>query len=494
MARSLADSGRGLPFPRCALPFRLAARACFLLLLFAVGSLAIRSGRGQDESALGTSAPAQDWGDASESVGPYLLAFAILLGISAMASASETAIFSLTKIDVMQARKQSSRGSRALIYLLDHPNDTLTTILVLNTLVHVGLSLAAGALSELFFSGFTVRGLTLAAFGATAVILVFGEVIPKCVAHIKADILAPIVSWPIAIVAYLLTPFRILMNALIRWVFRELKVPEERITDRVSGEELKAMISAGDVKTILEEDEREMIHGVFDLNHTFAEEIMIPRGEVAALPDTISQEGMLAALRESKFKRIPIYRDNLDHLLGFVLVKEVLLNPQRPWRESLRALLCVPARVRLFDLLTRFRREAIKIAALVDEYGGVAGIVTLHNLLEEIVGDIADRHEPVVDEFQTLGERRFRVRGEMNLHDLGRELGIDFPEDLGNTVGGFVMNMLGSVPVVGKVLAYNGLNFKVIRMTGRRIAQLEITRETGLEGAPAGAVPEGLQG
>lgn len=412
---------------------------------------------------------------------PLVIFFVLLLCASGAVSGSETAIFSLNKVDLVRARRKPTRSGRALIGLLDHPNDTLTTLLVLNNLLNVALSLTAGALTESLFSGMTVAGFGAAALGATALLLTFGEVVPKCIAHVHANVVAHMVALPTAAAATILTPARLPMNAFIRWVFTRFGIRLARVTDRLSEDELKAMIQTGEASTVLEEDEREMIHGVFELRQTFAEEIMVPRPEVVAFETSLGQDEMLAALRGEHRSRVLIYRDSLDNLVGYILAKEVLLNPERDWHETIREAMCVPERIKLLDLLARFRRHSVKIAVLVDEYGGVAGVVTIRDLLEEIVGDLSERHEAVTMDMERIGADRWVVRGQMNLGELGEELDERFPEDLGTTVGGFVMNMLGHVPKAGDELRYDGLIMKVTRMTGRRISRVEIYRE-----APAG--------
>jgi CBS domain containing-hemolysin-like protein len=409
-------------------------------------------------------------------IGGLVAVAAALLVVSAFVSGSETAIFSLGKLDILKARKSGARSPRALLYLLDRPNDTLTTILTLNNLSNVALSLTVGALMQTLLTGHAWGAFAAAGLTATALILVFGEVVPKCVAHVKAPVWAPVAAWPIAAFAQALKPLRRAANVMIGVIFRKLRIPDPDPTGFVSEEELKAVISAGEVSAVLEEDEREMIHGVFELDETFAEEIMVPRTEVTALPDSLDQVEMLDRLRRARHSRVVIHHENLDHLVGFVLIKEVLLNPDRPWQESLREMLCVPSRVDLLELLTLFRRGMTKIAAVVDEFGGVTGIVTLHDLLEEIVGDMAERHEPAEQEFRPLGPDRWIVRGRMNLYELGRKLGVEFPDNLGHTLGGFVMNSLGRIPAAGEELRFNGLLMRVTRVIGRRVAQVEIVQ------------------
>ncbi|MCH8332594.1 HlyC/CorC family transporter [Candidatus Sumerlaeota bacterium] len=408
----------------------------------------------------------------------FILVTAVgLLLLSGLVSGSETAIFSLNKLDVIHARRSTARYDRALISLLDRPNDTLTTILVLNNLINVALALSAGALMERMEQYVAVPawlGFVLAGFFAASFILVFGEILPKSLAHARAPQIARAMAWPTAAAALVLTPIRILMNRFIGWVFAALKVPKAEMTDVVSEEELKAMISTGDVATLLEADEREMIQGVFELGDTFVEEIMVPRTEVVACSVKQGQREMMTMLRGTGHTRLLIYGENLDHLVGFVLSKEVLLSPDRDWKEFIRDVLIVPERVRLFDLLARFRRGSAKIAVVVDEYGGMAGIVTLHDVLEEIVGDRAERHEHVEDDCRLLGPGHWRVRGKMRLPDLGRELEVEFPDNMGTTVGGFFMNKSGKVPSEGAELRHNGLSLKVTRMVGRRITFLEV--------------------
>lgn len=477
---------------------RIARRAVAMCVFVVIGATLTSPLWGQADRAPDGSAPspevvgtpfdrpAQTSGDIPGRTPTGLwIVLAVLLMASGLISGSETALFSLNKLDVIQAHNKALRVNRVLIKLLDRPNDTLTTVLVLNNLVNVALSLTAGALTEFYFSGPSVGGFAVAAIGATGVLLVFGEVVPKCVAQARAPAFARLTAWPTAFASYVLTPVRAVMNRFIALMFRKLNVEETRITDRVSEEELKAIMTAGEVSTLLEEDEREMIAGVFELGATFAEEIMVPRTEVTVLADTLSQQEMLDELRGASHSRVLIYHGEIDHLDGFVLAKEILLNPERPWREGIREITCVPQRIRLFDLLTRFRRTSTKITALVDEYGQVAGIVTLHDLLEEIVGDIAERHEQVVSDCQKIGPGRWRVRGQMKLSDLGKELSIDFPDDLGNTIGGFIMNTLGKVPSTGAELRFEGLTLKVTRMVGRRVTHVEIHEADSARGDSA---------
>jgi CBS domain containing-hemolysin-like protein len=431
-------------------------------------------------------------GEGERSAAFLLPLFALLLVMSGFVSGTETAIFSLDRLDVLQLKGHPSGLRWALVYLLDRPNDTLTTILILNNVVNVAISLVGGAVAESYFHTFSPLALMLAAFGITSLILVFGEVVPKCVAQVSAHAVAPYVAWPTFAVAVVLRPVRRIMNGFIDWAFDLFNVPRAREAELVSEEELKVMLSAGRVSNLLEDEERDMILGVFELDDTYAEQIMIPRNEVLAFPDSLDQEEILSRLKGVPHSRILIYQQDLDHILGFILAKEVLLNPNQDWHACIREIICIPERMRLDDLLKRFRRSSTKIAAVVDEYGQLAGIVTIRDLLEEIVGDMAERHEKVAAEVKALKDGRYRVQGRTKLANLARRLAIEFPPDIGATAGGFMMNMLGHVPEEGAEVTYGGYRFRVDRMVGRKVSVLEIA-PVEAETTAAGRTGEGRE-
>lgn len=417
--------------------------------------------------------------------------FCLLLVLSGFVSGTETAIFSLDRIDILQLKSDSKGFRYALRYLLERPNDTLTTILILNNLINVAISLVGGAMAEVYFSTLSPLALAGVAFCVTSLILTFGEVVPKCVAQVTAHTIAPYAAWPTYLIATALRPVRRLMNAFIGWIFELLHVPLAGEADLVSEEELKVMLSAGRVSNLLEEEERDMILGVFELDDTYAEQIMVPRNEVLALSEALSQSEVVEKLKSAPHSRILVYRDDLDHLLGFVLAKEVLLNDPGDWHKCIREIICIPERMRLDDLLRQFRRNSTKIVAVVDEYGQVAGIVTIRDLLEEIVGDMAERHEKVVPEVRIQNDGSVSVLGRTKLADLARALSVEFPPDIGATAGGFVMNMLGQVPHEGAEVNYAAYTFRVKRMIGRKVNVIEVVPRAE---EPAAAVADSTEG
>ncbi|MEN6627296.1 MAG: hemolysin family protein [Candidatus Sumerlaeia bacterium] len=415
--------------------------------------------------------------------------FAMLIG-SGLMSACETALFSLDKLDISLMRGSHRWRERSILRLLDRPNDTLITILVINNVVNIAASLSAGALMTGVIGGESTLAFTLAAALATAGILFIGEIVPKMLAHLSPMRMARILSPPLVATAWTITPLRWAIRLGMRGLFRAFKIPEEAAGEDISEEELKAMIGSGEISQVLEQDEREMIDGVFELRGTSVDQILTPRLSVTAFPDDLGQEEMIARLRASTNSRVLIYHDTLDTLVGFLLVKEVLLEPERPWRELVREPVLVPERIGLLDLLQLFRRRRTKMAVVVDEYGAVAGIVTLQDLLEEIVGDIYEKHEHVQSEVVALEPgAHWKVSGAMDVDRLGEQLGAQFPTHLGRTVGGFVMNSLGRIPRVGDEVRQEPYVLRVQQMAGRRVHALDVTREaeTGGDGGEEAA-------
>jgi CBS domain containing-hemolysin-like protein len=408
--------------------------------------------------------------------GSLWVVLAGLLLASGLVSASETALFSLDKLDVSQLRGSRSLAARLTMRLLDRPNDTLVSILILNNFVNIAVTLTVAALADGLLAGAPAEAFTLAAAASTGCILLFGEILPKMLAHSHPRAGARLLAPPLSVVSYVLTPVRMTLHLTLRGLYGLFRIPESAPMEEVSEEELKVMINSGEVSSVLEADELEMIDGVFDLRHTTIEEIMTPRTSIVAIPDDLDQAEVVRRLRETTNNRVLIHHDTLDDLVGFVLVKEVLLEPETPWHKHLREPLCVPEQMRLLDLLKLFRRQRMKMAVAVDEYGGVSGIVSHQDLLEEIVGDIYEKHEQRQLWIEPSGEGRWLLNGSLDLDEAAEQLMVEFPTRRGRTVGGFVMNTLGRIPRVGDSVEHAGLQFRVTEMSARRVHRLEVRR------------------
>ena len=400
-----------------------------------------------------------------------------LLLASGLIAASETALFALDKIDISRMRNSTLWIDRWVVRLRDRANETLVTILLANNIINICASMTSGALMlQLFGADDSAWTFVFAAALATTGILLFGEIWPKLWAFSSPHFLARMVAPILLVISVLLAPARWLLDRSLRGVYGLLNIPAHHDDHEVTDEEIKVMINTAEVSQVLKEEEIEMIDGVFQLRSATAADVLTPRVAVVGVPDTLDQEEMIARLRQHPNSRVLVYHETLDHLTGFLLAKEVLLDAKGDWRTYVREALCVPERIGLFDLLQTLRRQRRKMAVVVDEYGGVAGIVTLQDLLEEIVGDIYEHHEPVDRDVQSIDVETWRVAGKISLGVLGDELEVTFPENHGRTVGGFVMNTLGRIPRVGDEITFGPLTMRVEEMAGRRVPVLAVTR------------------
>ena len=243
------------------------------------------------------------------------------------------------------------------------------------------------------------------------------------------------------------------------------------------------MIAGSDLDGGLEQDERELIDSVVEFGSARARDIMTPRPQLCAFPDTTPHDAMVERMRRLQFSRVLVYRETLDDIRGVLHVKDLLLNPEGDYRTMLRKPLVVPENKGLTDLLREFRLRRVHIAVVCDEYGRTAGVVTMDDLLEEIVGEITDENRGGPEAIRQIGPTTWLVPGRTDVVDLRDQLGLDLSEELGRTVSGYLTNRLGRIPAVGDSIEQEGFRLTVERMGVRRIAMLRVDRLTALEKA-----------
>ncbi|MFH0795118.1 MAG: hemolysin family protein [bacterium] len=420
--------------------------------------------------------PPLDAGD----FGPRALLIAVLAVFVlslAFFSCCEFAVFSIGRIHLHQMEGDNRKGFNTLRDLLSDSRSTLILILLAENFSSIGAALTSGALSDRIFDGHPVLAFLIGGLGALALMLVLGEMVPKLLAIERAEPLALFAAPMLQFLRRVLSPILAVFISIIDVMTARLHLPKEDYSNLVTEEELKALILSRELESVLESDEQEMITGVFGLGETTAEDVMTPRANVEAFPSDLSQVEMLAAVRNSRHTRLLVYKDDLDHLEGVLYAKELLLNRDTDFQHLLREPLFVPPRKPLDDLLAAFKRERTQLAIVVDEYGGTAGLVTLHDVMEEILGEIEEEefsheHPP----FVVHDEETFLVQGRVELETLSEKLGIEFPEEHGRTLGGFVANSLGKIPKAGDHFDYEGYRFCVSRMAQRRVAHVVVQR------------------
>jgi CBS domain containing-hemolysin-like protein len=408
----------------------------------------------------------------------YLIILVIFLFLSAFFSGAETALTSLGKLKVKELMQKGEKWKKTIAIWIEDPNKILTTILIANNVVNIGAaSLATALCIEIFKS----KGIGIAWGVTTFLILEFGEITPKIFARQHAEKLSLLVIKPLRVLSFFLSPLIkalvFLTNLFLKPLGGEMKKESSFITE----EEIRGLISAGEKEGVLEEGEREMLHSIFEFGDTRVSEVMIPRVDMVAIEEGITLDLLLNLIKEKRHSRIPVYREDIDEIVGIFYVKDLL----GLWREDqeikvkdlMRSPYFVPELKKVSDLLHEFQKKKVHMAIVVDEYGGVSGLVTLEDLLEEIVGEIRDEYDVEEILYKRLEDGSILVNAKMDIGEANKKLKINIPEDDDpETVGGFILDLLGRVPRRGEEVEYKNLKIIIVEANEHSLSKLKIKK------------------
>lgn len=404
----------------------------------------------------------------------HLLGLTLLLALSAFFSGSETALMSLDRLRVKYLVQKKRPGAGHLEALLSQPDRLLGTILVGNNLVNIAASVFA---TTLFVRFFGERGELFTILILTPILLIFSEVSPKAYAARFPEKVSFWVLRPILGVLWLLTPVVWVVTAIPRVLNRLLGAEEVR--PALSEDEIRSIITMGEETGIVPKEQRRMLHGVFELSQIRVRDVMIPRTEVIGIERSSTFEDALAQARTSRHSRFPVYEGSLDSIIGIIHSKDILnyVGTSQAFDLSTiaRPPYFVPESKRIATLLQSFRRKRAHLAVVVDEYGGVEGIVTLEDIFEEIVGEIEDEYD-VVEEalFREISPGRFLVDGSALLRTINHRFSLQLSEEHANTLAGFLLREMGTIPQEGDSCEANGTSFVVRKVVDHRIEEIEM--------------------
>jgi len=417
----------------------------------------------------------------------YLFVFAVLLILSGFFSASEAAYFSLSPADLERMRPKKDYGSKQVVNLLAHPRRLLITIVVGNTVVNIGAASLAAVLTldvSNYFGIDPTIGVLIDIVIVTFVILICAEIIPKIAAVKNAKKVARNFAFPMTVFFYLFSPVVSIFYAFTQWLSSILHVGKSRLL--VSEEELLSIVDVGEEKGTLQKDEKEMIHSIFEFGETAVREIMVPRIDMICISTDTEFETLLTIINTHLHSRIPLYKNEIDNIIGIIFAKDLLplvnqKNTETTEKISLEKLArpayFVPEIKKIDALLKEFQEHRIHMAIVVDEYGGTAGLVTLEDIIEEIVGEIQDEHDIEPPQYQKVNENEFIVDGSMDLEEINEELRLNLPTEEGvETIGGFLFGLFGSVPKDKQFIQYEDYKFTVEKIHKRRIQKVRITK------------------
>lgn len=317
-------------------------------------------------------------------------------------------------------------------------------------------------------------------FAVAVLTLVLGEMLPTNIALGHADTLAPRVAGVLDLLTRVLAP----ALRLLQWISNKVARPFVGRTalGTITEEEIKLLVDAGSEGGAIEDEEKEMIYSIFQFGDTLAREVMVPRIDMVALEINTPLREALNTIVEAGHSRIPIYEDSIDHIRGLLYAKDLLALwrdgiQDRPIKELLRPAYFVPESKKAVDLLQDMQQRKVHLAIVVDEYGGTAGLVTLEDLIEEIVGEIRDEYDFNEEEiYQQVGEHEYLVDAGIDLDDFNRLLDADLPTDDSDTLGGYIFSKLGKVPVAGETLTEDTLHMEVLSVDDKRIRKIRVVR------------------
>lgn len=395
-----------------------------------------------------------------------LITVIILLCLSAFFSSSETALTTVNQIRMRTLADNGDKRAARVLHVTGNPGKMLSAILIGNNIVNLSASSISTSLAIHLFGN---TGAGIATGILTFLILIFGEVTPKTMATIKADSMSLTAAAPIGFLMKILTPVIFIINKLSLGLMFLLHVNIKDAQKKMTEEELRTIVDVSQENGVIEHEERDMIHNLFDFGDAEAKEIMVPRIDMTFVQADATYQEVLDIFRQDMFTRLPVYEDSTDNVIGIINMKDFLLQNDTP-EFSVRNLLREPyftyEHKNTADLFLEMRKSSISLAIVLDEYGVTAGLITLEDLLEEIVGEIRDEYDAdEEDDITRISDREFYVLGSANLNDVSEALSLHFTSDDYDTIGGYCLGLLDHLPEKNEIiLTDNNILLRIDRM------------------------------
>lgn len=406
----------------------------------------------------------------------------LLLVISAFLSGSETALTATSKARMLRLQQEGQRRARWVIFLLEQKERLLSAILLGNNLVNI---LASALATRLFLEAFGETGVVYATLVMTVMVVVFAEVLPKTYAILAPDVTALRFAGPLRILVILLAPITRILSFVSGSILRLTGLSKNANSSLVPAhEEIRGAIDLHHQEGAVHKGDRDMLGGILDLGDTTLEEIMVHRSAILVLDADLPSDEIVAAALESPFTRIPLWRDNPENIIGILHAKDLLRalanSPvgaagidieniaSPPW--------FVPETTSLSEQLNAFRERKAHFALVVDEYGALMGLVTMEDILEEIVGSIDDEHDRPDNMLRRRPDGTLEVSGALSVRDLNREMGWNLPDDEASSIAGLVIHEARVIPEIGQVFEFHGLRFRIMSRQKNRLMQIRISQ------------------
>lgn len=405
--------------------------------------------------------------------------FILLLLLSAFFSSAETAYSSANKIRLRSYADEGRRGAKKALYIVEHFDKALSTILVGNNLVNIAAATISAQLATNIFGPST--GVFISTFVVTILVLIFGEIMPKSFAKEYAEILALRISTVLLFLITVLTP--------VTWFFLQLKkgisllVRNKEQSPSFTEEELKVMVQLSEDEGVLNKNEKELVHRSLDFDDIIVGEILKPRIDIVAIDVNQSAEEIKNIFFQERYSRLPIYDGNIDNIIGILSERDFLTalikHQEIDLRQLLREPFLVVESMKISSLLPELQKNKVHMAIVIDEFGGTSGLITLEDILEEIVGEIWDEHDEKVKLVKQIDQGTYVFYADYSLDDFARFTQVELPDTSYHTLGGWLVEEFQRIPAEGDEFTYEHLTLKVEEAEHRRIRKVKVMLQTG---------------
>src|SRR5436190_9671391 len=405
-----------------------------------------------------------------------LIILIISLILCAMASGAETALTSVSRIKLKNLVEEGDKKALEIERLTANPNIFLSTILVVNSVAVIIASSMTTVLALRFFPNY---GELIGTILISLVVLIFCEITPKTTAVQNPIRWARILVNPVRVAAWLLHPLIVALSTITNTLVRLMGGQMKHRGPFVTEEELRLLVNVGEEEGVLEEEETDMIHSIFEFADTTVREVMIPRIDMITLESDATVDEAVDLALQGGFSRIPVYEETIDNIIGVLYTKDMLKQLREghnslPIRELVRPAYFVPEMKKLDDLLREIRQKRTHMAIVVDEYGSVAGLVTIEDLVEEIVGDIQDEYDREEKLYEQVTQFEYVFDAKINLDEFNELMNTELKNEDYDTLGGFLLAQLDKIPVAGDTITYKDLAFTVLTTRGLRITKVRV--------------------
>lgn len=409
----------------------------------------------------------------------------LLLTIAAFLSLAETAISRTTRVKAIQLEQNKRPGATALVRVVEDQGPFMNAVLLLKiaSIVSAAAIVLGEAIEHLDKVGEVVAALVL-----IIAVFVLAEVVPRSYAVQRTEKAALMMSRPVLVLGRLLRPLSSVLIGLANAAL--LVLPGHRMPKGpfVTEDEIRHMVDVAEEEEEIEEEERELIHSIFEFGDTVVREVMVPRPDMVTIHSSCKLHEALETIIEAGYSRIPIHEGDADNIIGVLYAKDLMKQMHESKDDGKearvgslgRAPTFVPEQKKVADLLREMQEQRVHMAIVVDEYGGTAGLVTIEDLIEEIVGEIVDEYDQEEPLVEPIDENTMRVDAKMPIDEVNDLFGVELPDEEWDTVGGLVFGLTGRVPVEGETVRFDGLLFETERVTGRRIQKV-VVRKSPLE-------------